>query len=118
MQTGMGLVLQRAQVDDSALEVLRAQEPEGVGLDGPPRTLIFTDSLSAKAVAEKAWISDRMTRRHIRYSMFLIKSYRDIASGDIKLAYIKGADLCPNIMTKKNGSTEMSVTATLTTLAT
>jgi hypothetical protein len=37
-------------LDESALEVLRAQE--GVGLDRPPQTVIFTDSLSAKAVAE------------------------------------------------------------------
>jgi hypothetical protein len=71
-------------LEDSALEVLRAQE--GVGLDLPPPIVIFTGSLSAKAVAEKLWISDRM--RHIKYSMFFIKSY--ISSGDIKLAYIKG----------------------------
>jgi hypothetical protein len=32
----------------------------------------------------------------------MIKSY--IASGDIKLAYIKGADLCPGIMTKPFGA--------------
>jgi len=89
-------------LDDSALEVLRAQE--GVGLDLPPQTIIFTDSLSAKAVAEKAWISDRM--RHIRYSMFFIMSY--IASGDIKLAYTKGEDLCPDIMTKPFGANTAS----------
>jgi hypothetical protein len=88
----------RPNLDDSALEVLRAQE--GMALDLPPQTIIFTDSLSAKAVAEKAWISDRM--RHIRYSMFFIKSY--IASGDIKLAFIKGDDLCPDIMTKPFGA--------------
>ena len=85
-------------LDDSACEVLRAQE--GVGLDLPPPIVIFTDSLSAKAVAEKLWISDRM--RHIKYSMFFIKSY--IASGDIKLAYIKGPDLCADIMTKPFGA--------------
>ncbi len=51
-------------LDDSAFEVLRAQN--GVGLDLPPPIVIFTDSLSAKAVAEKLWISDRM--RHIKYS--------------------------------------------------
>ena len=85
-------------LDDSAFEVLRAQE--GVGLDLPPPIVIFTDSLSAKAVAEKLWISDRM--RHIKYSMFFIKSY--IASGDIKLAYIKGPDLCTDIMTKPFGA--------------
>jgi hypothetical protein len=68
-------------LDDSAFEVLRAQE--GVGLDLPPPIVIFTYSLSAKAVlAEKLWISDRM--RHTKYSMFFIKSY--ISSGDIKLA--------------------------------
>ena len=85
-------------LDDSAFEVLRAQH--GVGLDLPPPIVIFTDSLSAKAVAEKLWISDRM--RHIKYSMFFIKSY--IASGDIKLAYIKGPDLCTDIMTKPFGA--------------
>jgi hypothetical protein len=85
-------------LDDSALEVLRAQE--GVGLDLPPQIVIFTDSLSAKAVAEKQWISDRM--RHIKYSMFFIKSY--IATGDIKLAFTKGPDLCPDIMTKPFGA--------------
>ena len=85
-------------LDDNAFEVLRAQE--GVGLDLPPPIVIFTDSLSAKAVAEKLWISDRM--RHIKYSMFFIKSY--IASGDIKLAYIKGPDLCADIMTKPFGA--------------
>ncbi len=55
-------------LDDSAFEVLRAQE--GMCLDLPPPIVIFTDSLSAKAVAEKLWISDRM--RHIQYSMFFI----------------------------------------------
>ena len=44
--------------------------------------------------------------RHIKYSMFFIKSY--IASGDIKLAYIKGPDLqvqvCTDIMTKPFGA--------------
>jgi hypothetical protein len=84
-------------LDDSACEVLRAQE--GIGLDLPPPIVIFTDSLSAKAVAEKLWISDRM--RHIKYSMYFIKSY--IASGDIKLSYIKGPDLCADIMTKPFG---------------
>ena len=88
----------RPILDDSAFEVLRAQE--GLGLDLPPPIVIFTDSLSAKAVAEKLWISDRM--RHIKYSMFFIKSY--IASGDIKLAYIKGPDLCTDIMTKPFGA--------------
>jgi hypothetical protein len=34
--------------------------------------------------------------------MFFIKSY--IASGDIKLAFIKGDDLCPDIMTKPFGA--------------
>jgi len=85
-------------LDDSAYEVLRAQE--GIGLDLPPPMIIFTDSLSAKAVAEKQWISDRM--RHIKYSMFFVKSY--ISSGDIKLAYIKGPDLCTDIMTKPFGA--------------
>jgi hypothetical protein len=50
---------------------------------------MFTDSMAGKAVAEKRWVSDRM--RHIRYSLYFIKSY--IASGDIKLAFICGADL-------------------------
>jgi hypothetical protein len=89
-------------LDDSAFEVLRAQH--GVGLDLPPPIVIFTDSLSAKAVAEKLWISDRM--RHIIYSMFFIKSY--IASGDIKLAYIKGPDLCTDIMTKPFGASTVT----------
>ena len=96
--TDIELLGRSPTLDDSALEVLRAQE--GVGMDLPPQIVIFTDSLSAKAVAERAWISDRM--RHIRYSMFVIKSY--IASGDIKLAYIKGPDLCPDIMTKPFGA--------------
>ena len=96
--TDVEILGRRPVLDDSAMEVLRAQE--GVGLDLPPQTVIFTDSLSAKAVAEKAWISDRM--RHIRYSMFFIKSY--IASGDIKLAFIKGEDLCSDIMTKPFGA--------------
>ncbi len=67
-------------LDDSAFdsEVLRAQH--GVGLDLPPPIVIFTDSLSAKAVAEKLWISDRMRHINLKYSMFFIRSY--IASGD------------------------------------
>jgi hypothetical protein len=40
--------------------------------------------------------------RHIRYSLYFIKSY--IASGDIKLAFIRGADLCADIMTKAFGA--------------
>ena len=100
--TDIELLGRSPTLDDSALEVLRAQE--GVGIDLPPQMVIFADSLqvSAKAVAERAcqWISDRM--RHIRYSMLFIKSY--IASGDIKLAYIKGPDLFPDIMTKPFGA--------------
>jgi hypothetical protein len=88
----------RPTLDDSALEVLRAQA--GVALDLPPPIVIFTDSMAGKAVAEKLWVSDRM--RHIRYSLYFIKSY--IASGDIKLAFIRGADLCADIMTKAFGA--------------
>ena len=87
-------------LDDSAVEVLRAQEGVGLQVDLPPQTIIYTDSLSAKAVAEKKWVSDRM--RHIRYSLYFVKSY--IASGDTKLAYMKGCDLCADIMTKPFGS--------------
>jgi hypothetical protein len=88
----------RPTLDDSALEVLRAQA--GVALDLPPPIVMFTDSMAGKAVAEKLWVSDRM--RHIRYSLYFIKSY--IASGDIKLAFIRGADLCADIMTKAFGA--------------
>ena len=85
-------------LDDSAVAVLRAQE--GIGLDLPPQPVIFTDSMAGKAVAEKKWVSDRM--RHIRYSLNFIKSY--IASGDLKLAYMKGADLCADVLTKPFGA--------------
>ena len=57
-------------LDDSAVEVLRAQE--GIGLDLPPQTIIFTDSLSTKAAAKKKWVSDRM--RHTRYSLYFVRS--------------------------------------------
>ena len=86
------------QLDDSAVAVLRAQE--GIGLDLPPQNVIYTDSMAGKAVAEKKWVSDRM--RHIRYSLSFIKSY--IASGDLKLAYMKGADLCADVLTKPFGA--------------
>ena len=85
-------------LDDSAVAVLRAQE--GIGLDLPPQPVIFTDSMAGKAVAEKKWVSDRM--RHIRYSLNFIKSY--IASGDLKLAYMKGVDLCADVLTKPFGA--------------
>ncbi len=86
------------QLDDSAVAVLRAQE--GIGLDLPPQNVIYTDSMAGKAVAEKKWVSDRM--RHIRYSLNFIKSY--IASEDLKLAYMKGADLCADVLTKPFGA--------------
>jgi len=85
-------------LDDSAVAVLRAQE--GIGLELPPQSVIFTDSMAGKAVAEKKWVSDRM--RHIRYSLNFIKSY--IASGDLKLAYMKGVDLCADVLTKPFGA--------------
>jgi hypothetical protein len=75
-------------LDDSAYEVLRAQE--GIGLDLPPPMIIFTDSLSAKAVAESS--GSQIECDTSDTSMFFVKSY--ISSGDIKLAYIKGPDLC------------------------
>ena len=40
--------------------------------------------------------------RHVRYSLNFIKS--DIVSGDIKVAYIRGVELCADIMTKAFGS--------------
>jgi hypothetical protein len=40
--------------------------------------------------------------RHIRYSLNFIKSY--IASGDLKLAYMKGVDLCADVPTKPFGA--------------
>ncbi len=80
------------------MAVLRAQE--GIGLDLPPQPAIFPDSMAGKAVAEKKWVSDRM--RHIRYSLSFIKSY--IASGDLKLAYMKGVDLCADVLTKPFGA--------------
>ena len=39
---------------------LRAQE--GLALDLPAQTVIFTDSLSGQAIAEKGWLSDRQDR--------------------------------------------------------
>jgi len=86
-------------IDDNAVAVLRTQE--GLCLDMPAPMTIYTDSLAGKAATEKQWISDRM--RHIRHSLYFIKHY--IASGDIKLAYMPGADLCADIMTKAFGST-------------
>ncbi len=50
---------------------LRAQA--GVALDLPPPIVIFTGSMAGKAAAEKLWVSDRM--RHIRYSLYCIKSH-------------------------------------------
>ena len=78
--------------DDNALEVLRAQG--GLGLDLPPQSAIFT--VTGSLSAQKMWVSDRM--RHVRYSYFIksagesLRSY--VASGDIKLAYMRGIDLC------------------------
>jgi len=86
------------RLDDSAIEVLRAQE--GVALDLPPQTVIFTDSMAGKTVAEKLWTSDRM--RHIKHSVFFIRSY--IAMGELKLAFMRGVDLCADIMTKSFGA--------------
>jgi hypothetical protein len=85
--------------DSAAVAVLRAQE--GIGLDLPPQPVIFTDSMAGKAVAEKKWVSDRM--RHIRYSLSFIKSYI-ASSGDLKLAYMKGVDLCADVLTKPFGA--------------
>jgi hypothetical protein len=85
-------------IDDNAVSVLRTQE--GLCLDMPAPLTIFTDSLAGKAATEKQWASDRM--RHIRHSLYFIKHY--IASGDIKLAYMPGADLCADILTKAFGS--------------
>ena len=72
-------------------------------MDLPPPIVTFTDSLSAKAAAEKLWISDRM--RHSKYySMLFIRSY--IAPADIKLADIRvmGPVLCTDILTKPFGA--------------
>jgi len=80
-------------IDDNAVSVLRTQE--GLCLDMPAPLTIFTDSLAGKAATEKQWASDRM--RHIRHSLYFIKHY--IASGDIKLAYMPGADLCADSRT-------------------
>ena len=85
-------------IDDNAVAVLRSQE--GLCLDMPAPMTIFTDSLAGKAATEKQWASDRM--RHIRHSLYFIKHY--IASGDIKLAYMPGAELCADILTKAFGS--------------
>ncbi len=47
----------------------------GAGMDLPPQTVIFTDLLSAKAAAEKTWISDSDRMRHISYSLYFVRSW-------------------------------------------
>jgi hypothetical protein len=79
---------------ETASEILRSQE--GIGESIPPPTIISTDSLAAKAVAEKPWISDKM--RHVKTSLCVVRSY--IASGDVKLYFLEGKYNCADITTK------------------
>jgi hypothetical protein len=83
---------------ETASEILRSQEGIGEGI--PPPTIISTDSLAAKAIAEKPWISDKM--RHVKTSLYFVRSY--IASGDMKLYFLEGKYNCADIMTKAFGN--------------
>jgi hypothetical protein len=83
---------------ETASEILRSQE--GIGESIPPPTIISTDSLAAKAIAEKPWISDKM--RHVKTSLYFVRSY--IASGDVKLYFLEGKYNCADIMTKAFGN--------------
>jgi hypothetical protein len=81
---------------ETASEILRSQE--GIGESIPPPTI--TDSLAAKAIAEKPWISDKM--KHVKTSLYLVRSY--IASGDVELSFHEGTYNCADIMTKAFGN--------------
>ena len=85
---------------ETASEILRSQEGIGESIPPPTIMIISTDSLAAKAIAEKPWISDKM--RHVKTSLYFVRSY--IASGDMKLYFLEGKYNCADIMTKAFGN--------------
>ena len=88
-------------LDDSAVEVLRAQEGVGTSIDLPPQTIIFTDSLSAKAVAEKRGYRiecDTFVTPHASSGVTSLRGISNLLT--MPHMNLKGCDLRADIMTK------------------